>query len=413
MRPVTKGDRIQYLDILRGIAILFIYLANVVYFSGYFFMASEQQQLLPTYHMDSILKWCSFVFIDGKFYSIFSILFGIGFAVQFQNAQKYGREFTRFFFRRMSILLLLGLIHLYVWLGDILTLYALVGFVLLAFRRMSNAKLLIWAVFLLFMPVLHWFVMNITNNFYPGVLFRTANRYFVAIGFPMEDWRGLGYPTFNPSDMVNNQDVLLQLKLNVGTPLIRLGMILLEGRIFKVLALFLIGLVAGRWILNRQVLDNRKLLLSLLLFGLALGIPANLLRAYVHFGASQGSTETFLEYLFYALGVVPLAIGYAAGIALIVKGKQGFLGWFAPVGKMALSNYLFQTVLSITLYYGIGFGLGQQFGLSWILLLSVGIFSLQVVLSRWWLVHFRFGPVEWIWRQLTYGKRFPIRRTAP
>ena len=174
--PVPQKERILYLDILRGIAILFIFLANIKILSGVYFMSDAERLSMNTATLDYVLRVLDFLFVDGKFYSVFSILFGIGFAVQYQRMKKDDRVFVPFFMKRMTGLLLIGGIHLFLlWLGDILTLYALLGFLLISFRHFSNKKLLIWAVILLFMPVLHWLIMYLTNTFYPANL---AGRFF-------------------------------------------------------------------------------------------------------------------------------------------------------------------------------------------------------------------------------------------
>ena len=103
-------------------------------------------------------------------------------------------------------------------------------------------------------------------------------------------------------------------------------------------------------------------------------------------------------------------MGYAASIALLCQNKSTLLKWFAPVGQMALSNYVFQTTISITLFYGIGFGFRGQFSFVVIIGIAIGIFICQTLFSRWWLTLFKYGPLEWVWRQLTYGKRMTLRR---
>lgn len=139
--PVPNKERILYLDILRGIAILFIFLANIKVFSGAYFMSDAEKLSMNTAALDQVLRVLDFLFVDGKFYSVFSILFGIGFAVQYQRMKKDDSVFVPFFMKRMTGLLLIGAIHLFLlWLGDILTLYALLGFILISFRHFTNKK---------------------------------------------------------------------------------------------------------------------------------------------------------------------------------------------------------------------------------------------------------------------------------
>jgi uncharacterized protein len=311
----------------------------------------------------------------------------------------------------MAGLLLIGAIHItFFWLGDILTLYALLGFVLLAFQNTSNRNLIRWAVALLILPILHWGIMHFTGFYYPFALFDLHNQYVSELGMPLTDWDGSGFLSMDPKEEVAIDSFWLLIQVNIGGPLIRLALLLLEGRIFKVLALFLIGIWAGRNILQKDLLANRSFLFKVMLWGFCIGIPANLLRADFVLDQFTGTLNTFLDYLFYALGVVPLALAYSAGIALIVLDRPMLLGFFAPVGRMALSNYLFQTLISIAIYYGVGLNLAGTIGYTKVVLISLAIFTWQVIFSTLWLRYFRFGPVEWIWRQMTYGKYIPNRR---
>lgn len=162
--PVTRNERIQYLDILRGIAILFIFLANITYLSGTAFYSEATNLSFASNTLDQLLRIFSFTFIDGKFYSIFSILFGIGFVVQYNSVMKTGKPFVPFFRRRMLGLLLIGSAHLVlVWVGDILTLYALLGLTLIWFRAFDDKRLLKWAAILLMLPIVHWLFMFTTG----------------------------------------------------------------------------------------------------------------------------------------------------------------------------------------------------------------------------------------------------------
>jgi uncharacterized protein len=268
--PVPKKERILYLDILRGIAILFIFLANIKILSGVFFMSDAEKLAMKTATLDYILRVFEFIFIDGKFYSVFSILFGIGFAVQYQRMKKDDSIFVPFFLKRMSGLLLIGGLHVFLlWLGDILTLYALLGFLLIFFRHFSNKKLLIWAVVLLVMPVFHWLIMYFTNTFYPGNL---AGRFFELAGriLSKETTEGIG-SDFSLPAYFTITNFKTWIEINLVMPLLRLSRILMEGRAFKVLALFLIGVYAGRQILENNLLSNTRMLKIIMLWGLRIG----------------------------------------------------------------------------------------------------------------------------------------------
>ncbi len=407
--PVPAMDRIQFLDILRGIAILFILVANIRILSGEYFIPEGQKAVMKTASLDYILEILAFIFVNGKFYSVFSILFGIGFAVQYQRMNKDDKVFVPFFRKRMLGLLIIGSVHLFlVWLGDILTLYALLGFTLVWFRHFSDKRLLIWSGVLLLMPVVHWLAMYLTDTFYPWYFFRLHNELFAAaIPEMTSEQNNL---RFNPADYMAISSVKQLLEVNLFMPLRRLGGLLMEGRIFKVLALFLLGIWAGRQILERNILSNTALLKKVLLIGLLWGVPMNLLRTWVDFSDLDGGLWPLAEYALNALALTPMAIAYCAAAAIVVTRRPRWLAWFAPVGRTALSNYLFQSLICIFIFYGVGLGYGGTLGYSGILLVALALFSWQIIFSIFWLRYFRFGPVEWIWRQLTYGKLIKLRK---
>ena len=412
--PLKGSDRILYLDILRGIAILFIFLANIQYLSGTYFYSPSLADSFATSTTDHWLDILFYVLIDGKFYSIFSILFGIGFVVQYNKLKKGHRSFVPFFTRRMLGLLLIGGIHLvFFWPGDILTLYALLGLGLIFFRNFEDKRLLRWATVLLLLPVVHWCAMYVTGNFYPYALFGFVSEHAATLGLVTPETMGTDRPRFDPGAQIASTDFFQWFQMQTRLPAMRLAMILMEGRIFKVLALFLIGIWAGRQILNKDILANRQLLKGIALWGIGIGLPFNILRAVIEYGGIEGVFPWFLSFLFYAFGVVPMACGISAGIALIVITRPRALSWFSPVGRTALSNYLFQTVISMAIFYGFGLGLTKAFGFSVVVAIALAVFAWQVLFSTLWLQYFRFGPMEWVWRQMTYGKWIDLRHKKP
>lgn len=405
--PVPNKERIQYLDIMRGIAILFILVANIQILSGVYFIPDAQKAVMKTASIDRVMEILAFIFVNGKFYSVFSILFGIGFAVQYQRMNKDDKVFVPFFRKRMLGLLIIGGVHLFlIWLGDILFLYAILGFTLIWFRHNSDKQLLIWTGALLAMPVFHWLAMYLTDNFYPGYFFRLHNEMVAAAGLEMTG--GPNNSRFNPTEYIAISNLAQLLEVNLVMPLRRLGGLLWEGRIFKVLALFLLGIWAGRQILERNILSNTALLKKATLWGVAIGLPLNLLRTWVEFSDLNGDLWPLAKFILNALALTPLAIAYCAAIAIVVTRRPKWLEWFVPVGRTALSNYLFQSLISIYIFYGVGLGYGSTLGYSEVVLIALVLFGWQIIFSSLWLRYFRFGPVEWLWRQLTYGERVKL-----
>lgn len=154
LSPVKSSERFIILDALRGFALLGIAMANFPEFSLYTFMSAEDTAALPLSGADRLLRYLLYFFVDGKFYTIFSLLFGIGFSIIVENITRKGGNALFVFYRRMIVLALIGIVHLmFIWSGDILLLYALLGMLLPPLRKLSNRSLLTGAFVLLFIPV--------------------------------------------------------------------------------------------------------------------------------------------------------------------------------------------------------------------------------------------------------------------
>jgi len=409
VKPIQKNDRIDYLDILRGIAILFIFTANIPYFSGIWFIDPESPLREINWPSDEIVDYIMYVLVDGKFYSIFSLLFGIGCVIQYNNLTSHGKAFAPFFRKRMFWLMVFGLIHMFLlWPGDILTLYSVLGFILIWFVNKSNKTLLITAAVLILMPLANWAFLHFSGQYYPGFFYQQSTHVFQYFGMPVMEMGG----HFQPDTVafLQNESILDFFKMSLGNGFIRIGMILDEGRMFKVFGIFLIGIWAGRKILNEDLLNNTSFLKKVFLIGVLVGLPFNLYRGYLELFSDRSLVNHSMHILTYALGTVPLAMGYAAGIALLVKKGVSFLNFFKPVGKMALTCYLSQTVVSIIIFYGIGFNQVGKYGYTIILMIAITIYIVQALLSKLWLKHYKFGPMEWLWRKLTYGIRLNFKK---
>jgi uncharacterized protein len=397
MKPTQITERINFLDVLRGIAIQFIFMANILTFSGIFFFAATFRNPNTVWASDNLLDFISFTLIDGKFYSIFSLLFGIGCMMQYQKFRKGDKPFASFFNGRMFWLLVFGLIHLVgFWMGDILTLYALLGFLLVFFIDTADKKLLSFAAILILMPLLNWLIIHYIKFDYPQFFFQKSLDLWKYLGYRPSEYNGESF--VDMQFYQNNGSWLDFFKMNLSIAFVRVGYILEEGRVFKVFGIFLIGLWAGRKILNEGLLSNIKFLKKVAIIGIGVGLPMNIIRTYFLFFGDQSTMISFLNTLYYALSTVPLALGYAAMLAIIYYKRPALLNWIAPAGKMAFTNYLMQTAISLAIFYKLGFGFAGQFGFTVITLIAISIFLLQVLFSTFWLKHFRFGPLEWIWR---------------
>lgn len=391
-------ERIQALDVLRGIAVAGILFANVLVFFGIFMMPPDQLATLPTAAADRIAAFLEHTFVDGKFYSVFSLLFGIGFGLQLSRG---GEAALPRFRRRLRILLAIGAVHAFlIWAGDILMLYALLGFTLPWFARKSDRSLLRWTVGLLATPT---------------VLYLVALAVWMLVGSPGESAAAprMSVPPdimaiFNAMGTGGVKEAVIGNLVFVAGRWIDL---VATMRFPKVLGMFVLGL----WLVRRGIAlapaNHRTTLVRWWLLGWGIGLPANLLATWSGeiWGYLPPSLGGLLNVVAAAVGVPMLALGYAALVALLVVDGWPVISIFAPVGRMALTNYLTHSVVCVVLSRGFGFGLWWQIGAAPAMALAATIIVVQIPLSAWWLSRYRFGPVEWVWRRLTYGTPIPLR----
>lgn len=397
--PLAPSQRADLLDALRGFALFGVLASNMVGFSGA--LNSHVDVSTTASLTEFALDWL----MHGKFYSIFSMLFGIGFALQLGRLEARGEGVARYM-RRLWILFGFGLLHIVLlWKGDILALYALMGFVLLLFRGVDDRTLLRWAVVLAMAPIL-WRLAILWTSFEPRKPLHDVARAIYAF-FDIAGANGL------TGAISTGPDYSDHLKMGLGGPFQRAGGLLQELRPARVLAMFMVGLWIGRHALYATLAQSTPLLRKVLGWGLLIGLPASAAMAWIiQFGA-KGELRDLWEATTYSFGVPTLALGYAAGFALLWRGpSRRWLTWFSPAGRMALTNYLTQTLIQSILFMGWGLGFYGRMSIIWVPMLALAIFAAQVALSQWWLSRLRFGPFEWLWRSLTYGALQPMRRTT-
>ena len=402
--PVSERERIAELDVLRGLALFGVLTMNFVGFAGSGVLITEAQAAaLPTAAIDETSYWAVRWLIGDKANTVFATLFGLGFYLQLTRGE--GRPgFEARYRRRLTWLLVFGILNvLFLWVWDILHLYAIAGFFLLAMRRWSTRSLVVfgsvaalysdklqqWLVKLLNLPlgnsdsyftdaaVLHRQQLLNSGN-YPDIVAYWA-------GFTWIDW------------------------LLSGT---------IVAWIVYALGRFALGAAIGR----SGILDDVPRFVPLLRRIAWIAIPAGLvfgaLVRLLYTGEWQPLGEArWLEWLGQSLrspAALILAAGYCAGVVVALQKPWGrrLFGQFAPVGRMALTNYLTQGLLYWFVMTGLGPGLALagKIGSFGVLLSCIAFFALQTVFSHWWLARYRFGPMEWLWRALTYGERPAFRR---
>lgn len=387
--PVSPEDRHHLIDALRGFALACVLLANLGYFSLYTLMTEPARAALPTAGFDAVVFNLMEWLVNAKAITLFSLLFGLGFAMQLERAQARGAGLGRFI-HRLFWLMVMGVLHSYfIWWGDILMVYALVGLLLVLFRRAPDGVLLWGGLFItLVLPTL---LVPWLGGTVPGLPPR-AEIYAQALqAFRRDDW---GQTFAMNVEMVN------WTRLSGGMLL------------SFVLGRFLLGYWAGRRRLLQQPEAHVALFKKLFWGGLLIAAAGTAFQVVkTHLGWGADIAPRWMNGVLFRLDSLALGIAYAAGFTLLFLRPLGarVLGVLAPVGRMALTHYLTQSVLGIALFYGIGLGLGPETGMTGWLIAWAGIFGAQVLFSHWWLARFRYGPFEWLWRSLTYGERQPMR----
>ena len=398
--PVKSSERYVILDVLRGLALLGIALANFPEFSLYSFLPAEAADAMPTAGIDRIVHYLQYVFIDGKFYTIFSLLFGIGFSIIIANAARRDANGFRIFYRRMFVLLLIGFLHLmFLWSGDILMLYALLGMLLPLFRNVSNRALLVWAFTMLAIPVAVDFIVELSGIRPSASVVELQQFYCAKYGITDENF---AYWLRDADHYGATFEFLIQ------GALVRMQEFIDGNRYFKVMGLFLLGFYIGR---NRFYADlkSRKLQLNRIVrYGFIIGLPLSFLYAWSAMNSRPWGLG--MHAVLYFVSVFPLGFAYVAGICLLYLHCPQWKGFrfFAMPGRMALTNYIGQSVFGMLLFYGIGFAFGAGVGLVYVVLIAAGVWIVQALFSGIWLHYCQFGPLEWIWRILTYGKVFRL-----
>ncbi|HEU4965704.1 MAG TPA: DUF418 domain-containing protein [Bacilli bacterium] len=392
--PTSMQERVVELDAIRGFAILGILLVNMSAFSAPMYQYGAEQAFTG---LDAFVHQVLEAIVRAKFYTMFSFLFGLGMVFFLERAEKKGIRAVPLFRRRLLMLLGFGLVHAYlIWSGDILTEYALLGFVLVLFYRAKPRKLLLFAAVSWLLPLLFTFTpiyfwvrtiyikLHFTQGLYPHMLYTEGMQAYGSGSY----W-----------DMVVQR--FHELLMMYGG---------YYGSMPTLLTMFLLGVWAGKKRIFHNLGQHVKFLRIVLVVGLVVGGGLTLFEVF----GPQPMTDSqnfWFRMFWYRLADPALCFFYIATLALLLQNRvwQTRLAPLAFVGRMAISNYLLCSVICTTIFYNYGFGLFTKVGPAKGLLMTLLIYTLLMVFSVFWLSKYRFGPVEWLWRTLTYGKRQPMR----
>ena len=391
--PIAASERVALVDVLRGFALLGILVVNTgVFKSAGFGPAADAPPL------DQLASGAILLLFTLKFYVLFSFLFGYGFSVQMARAAERGAPWVPRYLRRLLGLLLLGVAHaVLLYVGDILVTYAVLGVALLAFRRARSRVLVGVAIGLVALSALGVAGVGAVVSVLPAS--DTAD---VAREVEVDAARTEAAYRGSPGEVVEE-------RLRTW-PAVLVFALLGQGP--TVLGMFLLGLWAGRRRLLERIDEHRPLLRRALVLGLVVGLPGSAAFAAATVASGFDFDATFFLASAVDFATAPfLTAGYVSGIALLHARPAGArrLAVLAPVGRMALSNYLLQSLVCSLVFTGYGLGLFGRVGAAAGLVVSFAIFAAQVPLSAWWLRRFRFGPAEWLLRSFTYARRQPLR----
>lgn len=398
---LTHNSRIHTIDQLRGIALLGILLFNIQTYSFFALLRPEQVYQLGIDRPASYapVQFLIHVLVKGQFYTIYSFLFGLGFYLMWQKNQSSGLPADRIFKRRLWALLLFGLVHgLVFWFGDVLHKYALLGFSLLYFNRKPLRTSMRWiagliALMLVIQLLKVWFMPVSEKSI------AESNQQFDAIVMRvLAVWKS---GTFSQVMGFQKLGFLMVWVQNISEGLY--GIIHFE-------IMFLLGLIAGKAEVYRRLPELSGKLRRSAIFLLPVGLIIKALSCLDIFGihwlpVNEPAWELFIGNISAGIGTLLLAAAYLILLSLTLSRYRSRLqDWIGNAGKMGLTNYLGQTILCMALFYGYGLGLSGRLTLLQTFVPALIIYVLQIIFSNLWLSCHAMGPMEQLWRRLTYGK---------
>ncbi|WP_138416509.1 DUF418 domain-containing protein [Aquibacillus sediminis] len=383
--PLLKDKRLRWIDASRGFAILGILMVNLPAFNGPFFLYGGGENYWSS-SVDPLIRSLIDIFFQASFYTLFSFLFGFGIQIIVEKLTQKQLEVGKTIFRRLFILIGFGLIHAFViWHGDILLSYGIIGLLLLAFFKRKNITLLGWAFGLLLIPtVLYTFLLYLVRDqldFVNDVAIQAAFQNY-GNGSLVEIWQQ-NYYDWSYGGVIYNYFFL----------------------IIGLLPLFLLGMVTARKRWLHHVQKYRAFLNKVWWVTLSLFL-------FVKVGPHMIGNPSWMSSFQDNIGGTASALFYIVSITLAYQNStfKRFLKPLEKVGRMSLTNYILQSIICFLLFYSVGFGLyGKVSPLASIGLVMI-IFTVQILFSHKWLKHFRFGPLEGLWRSLTYQQKLPLKR---
>ena len=423
--PVSEQVRISSVDTLRGFALLGILAMNIYSFA----LPGPAYESTVIYGgatgINRLIWYITYLFFQEKMMTIFSMLFGAGMILMMFRFRESGQDFKRFYFRRTFWLLMIAIVHAYfIWYGDVLFYYAVVGFILYFFRNLSARKLLLIASIVLFIGIFAQIGVGVMFSYMRENARETLD--LIDQGETLdEDKQKIldNWLEIEDGLMPDSESIAIEIAAYRGNYWANMGersstAISMQTMSFPFYLLWRIGaiMMIGMAMLKMGIFSaqrSRKFYLLMMILGYTIGLPL------VYLGAVRMELHSFdliriyredglYNYVF-SLAVV---LGHIGLVMLICK--SNILNWLkkslAAVGRMALTNYLMDSIVFTTIFYGFGLGLFGRFERAQLMFFVLGMWIFQMIVSPLWLKYFKFGPAEWLWRSLTYKQFQPMRR---
>ncbi|MBQ0137737.1 MAG: DUF418 domain-containing protein [Kurthia sp.] len=380
----ARTQRIETLDVLRGVSLLGIILVNILAFN-YPINYIRLPEFLTT-PGDLASEKLLTIFVQGSFYPLFAWLFGYGLQMQRTKAISLQQGFWKFGSKRLAILAVIGLLHaFFIWYGDILFTYAIFGFVLLFFLRLkpivqTTIGLFLFGLYHFYYVVTYWLYSR-NPNYEDGAYYSDITNVKSSVE---------AYRDGNWLDAFSQRMSDLSIQLS--------GAMWLQAA-FTILPFMILGAAASQWRLIERAKQLKAFWVVLAILGLIIGLY---LKIQIY--------ENDMKYFGYAIGALVgapiLAVGYASLLVVLsmIPGGLKILKPFCLTGRMSLTTYLMQSVIQSLLFYGFGLGLYGKLPIETLILIAVTIYILQIVFAWIWLSFFKQGPVEMLWKRITYGK---------
>ena len=476
--PVAASERIVTLDVIRGFALLGIFLMNIEWFNRPLSELDAGMQAGVS-GIDYWASWVVHVFVRGKFWTMFSLLFGMGFAVMLTRAEHAGRGFFAPYLRRTLALAVIGALHyIFVWTGDILFSYATGATLLMVVFYARPRILFILAGVLITSAAAFGLAAKFGHELVPWGAFLGLGIPLLILAcvvaalrrWPISGLRGAGLTLYllpflamtiggavmtvkppqvreqaaeqaaktpeQKKELAEKKKERLERRKEHAQDIADEARLMSRGTYLEAtawraqhfvkhqgqtigFAVIVLGMfLLGAWFIRSGVMTNPAahlgLFRKLAWYGIPLGIGMSLVGASIAVTHVRGQNDGPYQLAMglAMLGNLPACLGYLGAVVLMFHGR--FRNWVAPLapaGRMALTNYLSQSVICTLVFYGYGLGY-WGLGRAWQILFVFAVFGVQILISRWWLARFRYGPMEWLWRSVTYLQLPRMRQSA-